>query len=189
MTLTLAGAGLATDNQRYEHVSRLLLRSTTYSVASANSAWCWPICDAPATMAARSTRASSGAGPTTVSRNIHWSSGTAPRPHAASDVELLAEMNRAHEHVCGPANAYLLQYAHTVSGDPRYERLADLSLSHKYNPRKRADYQARRVIFVETSEVGHPIGLRKAASPNGRADFVRINTVHQGNLGDVKSVH
>jgi len=104
-------------------------------------------------------------------------------------------MDRAHEDLCGPAIAHLyadhgmdpirrsvtppLQRVHTVYGDPRYERLADLSVSHLYNLRKRTDYQALRVSFVKTRAVCNPIGLRKAPRHNGRAGFVRIDTVHQ----------
>ena len=58
--------------------------------------------------------------------------------------------------------AHLLQRAHTVYSDSRYARLADLSVSHLYNLRKRADYQAQRVSFVKTHPVCNPIGLRKA---------------------------
>ena len=87
------------------------------------------------------------------------------RNYTATDVELLAEMDRAHGDVCGPAVAHLLQRAHTVYGDPRYERLADLSVSHLYNLRKRADHQARRVSFNKTRAVCNPIGLRKAPKP------------------------
>jgi len=111
------------------------------------------------------------------------------RKYTATDVELLVEMDRAHEDACGPAIAHLLQRAHTVYGDPRYERLADLSVSHLYNLRKRVDYQARRVSFVNTRAVCNSIGLRKAPSPNGRAGYVRIDTVHQGDLNGVKGVY
>ena len=111
------------------------------------------------------------------------------RNYTATDVELLVEMDHAHGDVCGPEVAHLLQRAHTVYGDPRYERLADLSVSHLYNLRKRADHQARRVSFNKTRAVCNPIGLRKAPSPNGHAGFVRIDIVHQGDLDGVKGVH
>ena len=104
-------------------------------------------------------------------------------------MELLVEMDRAHEDVCGAAIAHLLQRAHTVYGDQRYERLADLSVSHLYNLRKSDGYQARRVSFVNTRAVCNSIGLRKAPSPNGRAGFVRIDTVHQGDLDGIKGVY
>ena len=111
------------------------------------------------------------------------------RKYTAADLELLVEMDRAHEDVCGAAIACLLKRAYTVYGEQRYERLAELSVSHLYNLRKRADYQARRVSFVKTRAVCNPIGVRKAPSPNGRAGFVRIDTVHQGDLDGVKGVY
>ena len=43
---------------------------------------------------------------------------------------LLVEMDRAHEDVCGAAIAHRLQRAHRVYGDTRYERLAELLVSH-----------------------------------------------------------
>ena len=111
------------------------------------------------------------------------------RKYTAFDVELLVEMDRAHEDVCGPAIAHLLQRACVVYGDARYERLAGLSVSHLYNLRKGAHYQAQRVSFTKTRAVCNPIGVRKAPRPNGRAGFVRIDTVHQGDLDGVKGVY
>ena len=98
-------------------------------------------------------------------------------------------MDRAHEDVCGPAIAHLLQRAYGVYGDSRYERLAGLSVSHLYNLRDRADYQAQRVRFTSTRAVCNSIGQRKAPRPNGQAGFVRIDTVHQGDLDGVKGVY
>ena len=111
------------------------------------------------------------------------------RKYTAKDVELLVEMDRAHDDVCGAAIAHLLQRAHTIYGDPRYVRLADLSVSHLYNLRKSAGYKARRMSVVKTRAVCNPIGVRKAPSPKGRAGYVRIDTVHQGDLDGVKGVY
>ncbi|NBX32993.1 MAG: hypothetical protein EBR07_09745, partial [Planctomycetes bacterium] len=111
------------------------------------------------------------------------------RKYTAKDVELLVEMDRAHDDVCGAAIAHLLQRAHIIYGDPRYVRLADLSVSHLYNLRKSAGYKARRMTVVKTRAVCNPIGVRKAPSPKGRAGYVRIDTVHQGDLDGVKGVY
>ena len=43
--------------------------------------------------------------------------------------------------------------------------------------------------FVNTRAVCNSIGLRKAPSPNGHAGYVRIDTVHQGDLDGVKGVY
>ena len=111
------------------------------------------------------------------------------RKYTPGDIDLLVEMDKAHEDVCGPAIAHLLQRAYALYGDARYERLATLSVSHLYNLRKGSLYQARRVSLTKTHPVCNPIGVRKAPCPNGRAGFVRIDTVHQGDLDGVKGVY
>ena len=120
-----------------------------------------------------------------------YSTPTAPfaRKYTAADIVLLVEMDKAHEDVCGPAIAHLLQRAFREYGDIRYERLATLSVSHLYNLRKSADYRTQRVQFTKTRPVVNSIGVRKAPSPDGRAGFVRVDTVHQGDQDGVKGVY
>lgn len=67
--------------------------------------------------------------------------------------------------------------------------MAGLSVSHLYNLRKSAGYQALRVSFSKTRPVCNPIGVRKAPRPNGRAGWVRIDSVHQGDLDGIKGVY
>jgi len=109
--------------------------------------------------------------------------------YTPADIRLLVEMDKANEDVCGPAIAHLLYRAYQTYGDPRYERLATLSVSHLYNLRKRAGYQAQRKSFTSTRSVKNAIGVRKAPGPQGRAGFVRIDTVHQGDMDGVKGVY
>ena len=52
-----------------------------------------------------------------------------------------------------------------------------------------AGYQAQRVSFTKTHPVCNPIGVRRAPLPDGRAGFVRIDTVHQGDLDGVKGIY
>jgi hypothetical protein len=111
------------------------------------------------------------------------------RKYTSADVTLLVDMDRAHEDVCGPAIAHLLRRAYTVYGDKDYERLADLSVSHLYNLRKTPGYQKLRMSFTKTRPVCNPIGVRKAPRSNGRAGWVRIDSVHQGDLDGVKGVY
>ena len=111
------------------------------------------------------------------------------RKYTALDIELLVEMDKAHEDVCGPAITHLLKRAFHDYGDARFERLAKLSSSHLYNLRKSAGYQRLRVSFTKTQAVCNSIGVRKAPSPNGRAGFVRIDSVHQGDEDGIKGVY
>jgi hypothetical protein len=98
-------------------------------------------------------------------------------------------MDKANEDVCGPSIRHLLRRAYSVYGDARYERLAGLSVSHLYNLRKSSGYQALRVIFTKTNPVRNSIGVRKVPRPIGRVGFVRIDTVHQGDLDGIKGVY
>jgi transposase InsO family protein len=111
------------------------------------------------------------------------------RKYTPIDIELLVEMDKANEDVCGPAIAHLLRRAYRDYGDTRYERLSELSVSHLYNLRKSAGYQSQRRSFTKTHPVCNPIGVRKAPSPNGRAGYVRVDTVHQGDQDGVKGVY
>ena len=111
------------------------------------------------------------------------------RKYTAADIELLVEMDKAHEHACGPATVHLFQRALTEYGDSPYERLAELSSSHLYNLRKSVGYQKQRTHFTKTHPVANSIGLRKAPRPDGRAGFVRIDSVHQGDEDGMKGVY
>ena len=111
------------------------------------------------------------------------------RKYTAQDIELLVEMDKAHEDVCGPAITHLLKRAFSTYGDTRFERLAKLSSSHLYNLRKSVGYQRLRASFTKTQAVCNSIGVRKAPSPNGRAGFVRIDSVHQGDEDGIKGVY
>jgi hypothetical protein len=111
------------------------------------------------------------------------------RKYTTVDIALLVEMDKAHEDVCGPAITHLLKRAFSTYGDMRFERLAKLSSSHLYNLRKSAGYQRLRVSFTKTQAVCNSIGVRKAPSPNGRAGFVRIDSVHQGDEDGLKGVY
>lgn len=111
------------------------------------------------------------------------------RKYMLPDIEPLVEMGKANEDVCGQAIARLLKRAYSICGDTRYERPATLPVSHLYNPRKSAGYQALRATFTKTRPVCNSIGTRKAPRPDGRAGFIRVDTVRQGDLDGVKGAY
>lgn len=111
------------------------------------------------------------------------------RKYTSLDIERLVEMDKAHEDVCAPAIIHLLKRAFHDYGDVRYERLSKLSSSHLYNLRKSVGYRCLRMSFTKTHLVCNSIGVRKAPCPNGRAGFVRIDSVHQGDEDGMKGVY
>lgn len=64
--------------------------------------------------------------------------GMAPKrgfTRSFTDVALLAEVNTLHNTLSGPATKKLMERGLLVFGDVRFERLADISVSHLYNLR------------------------------------------------------
>jgi len=67
--------------------------------------------------------------------------------------------------------------------------LANISSSHIYNIRKRVSYLRKGKIFDETKSTCIPIGKRMKPKPNGRPGFLRVDTVHQGDLNNKKGIY
>jgi len=106
-----------------------------------------------------------------------------------ADVHLLAEIDALHDTPSGPAVKKLCERAWRQFDDTRFERLAGISVSHLYNLRHSKPYRTRRGHFDRTRPVTCPIGTRRKPDPQGRPGFIRIDTVHQGDLDGVKGLY
>ena len=105
------------------------------------------------------------------------------RHYTPEDVALLAETDRLHETLSGPAIRHVCRRQYQQFGDQRYRRLAFLSNGHLYNLRRDPAYQRRNRRFQSTQAAKAPaIGERRRPQPDGRPGFLRIDTVHQGDL-------
>lgn len=111
-----------------------------------------------------------------------------PTRYTAGDIELLALVDEAHDTLSGPATRKILYREFYDYGDPRYERLASISVAHLYNLRQSRAYRQRRVRYQKTRAVQVAIGERRP-DPRGRPGFLRVDTVHQGDLEGVKGVY
>ena len=103
-----------------------------------------------------------------------------PRRYTAADMAMLAEVDSAHEDLSGPAVRHLCQRAWEVFGDQRFQRLAAISASHIYNLRKSAAYRKIRVSVQHTQARQVSIGERRQPDAKGKAGYLRVDTVHQG---------
>lgn len=112
------------------------------------------------------------------------------RTYTDADVRLLAEIDALHGNLSGPATCHLLRRAFTLYGEQCYARLAHLSVAHLYNLRKGPLYGAQRTHFSKTRSA-HQVrfGERRAPTPDGRPGFIRIDTVHQGDLDGIKGLY
>jgi transposase InsO family protein len=112
-----------------------------------------------------------------------------PVLYTVADKELLALTDNAHGRLSGPATRRILERQHDVYGDKRYARLKDISSAHIYRLRKSRVYREHERTFSKTRSVCLPIGVRRKPDPQGRPGFIRVDTVHQGDLGKEKGVY
>jgi transposase InsO family protein len=111
------------------------------------------------------------------------------RRYTAGDIERLAAVDEAHETLSGPATQTILYRAFHEYGDPGFQRLSSISVPHIYNLRKTRVYRERIICYQKTKPVKVNIGERRRPDPQGRPGYLRIDTVHQGDLDGAKGVY
>lgn len=111
------------------------------------------------------------------------------RTFTEADVRLLAHTDSLHGTLSGPATKKLMERACGVFGDSRYRRLATISVGHLYNLRKRTGYTRLRQGWTKTRSVSIAIGERRAPTPNNRPGYLRVDSVHQGDLDGAKGLY
>lgn len=109
--------------------------------------------------------------------------------YTRADIELLAEVDEAHESLSGPATQKILYREFHEFGHSKYERLWSISAAHIYNLRKTRIYRERRVRYEKTRAVQVAIGERREPRPDGKPGYIRVDTVHQGDMEGSKGVY
>jgi hypothetical protein len=112
-----------------------------------------------------------------------------PRRYTQADILALAELDALHGTLSGPATKKLCERAFRLFGDTRYERLATISNGHLYNLRQSAPYRRQRVSLDKTRPAKVTIGERRKPKPQGRPGYLRIDSVHQGDLDGLKGLY
>jgi transposase InsO family protein len=112
-----------------------------------------------------------------------------PVKYLEQDIALLAETDRAHGWLSGPATLRILKREHQQYGKTEYARLGEISVAHLYNLRGSARYRKLAAKWEPTRPTATTIGERRKPDPQGRPGFLRIDTVHQGDWDGVKGVY
>jgi hypothetical protein len=112
-----------------------------------------------------------------------------PSTYTLADRLLLVETDNAHQRLSGPATRRLFQRQFSVYGDKRFIRLQHISSAHIYNLRGSKEYKRRAQTFAGTKSVHVPIGVRRRPDPQGQPGWIRVDTVHQGDLDKKKGVY
>jgi len=109
--------------------------------------------------------------------------------YTAEDIALLAEVDRAHGRLSGPATRRILQRGYEQFGEKQNERLAKISVAHLYNLRASGRYRNQAAVFEPTQSTAAAIGQRRKPDPQGRPGYLRVDTVHQGDSAGAKGVY
>lgn len=112
-----------------------------------------------------------------------------PTHYTRADILLLARTDEYNEQLSGPATKKLFERGYKIFEDTAYERLAFISISHIYNLRNSQTYLTKRNYFKKTKKSAVVIGERKKPRPNNEPGYIRIDTVHQGDLDKCKGVY
>ena len=111
------------------------------------------------------------------------------RRYTVDDIRLLAEMDVLHGTLSGSTTRKLCERAFKVHGEARFERLAGISNGHLYNLRQHQAYQCMRGTFDKTRPTKINIGERRRPAPSGCPGYLRVDSVHQGDLDGIKGVY
>jgi transposase InsO family protein len=103
-----------------------------------------------------------------------------PGRYSATDVNLLAYVDKAHGNLSGPATRRILEREFIEYGQAAYQRLATISVAHLYRLRNSEPYRKRNTSYQPTRPTPIPIGQRRKPQPQGTPGYLRIDTVHQG---------
>ena len=123
-------------------------------------------------------------------KRYHKATSGFERFYTNDDIQLLAKLDQRHETPNGFMVKKLCERAHESFKEKGYERLAGISVAHIYNLRKSTSYKKQRVFYEKTkSPKGVLIGERRKPQSNGKPGYIRIDTVHQGDLDGNKGVY
>jgi hypothetical protein len=98
-------------------------------------------------------------------------------------------VDKAHGNLSGPATRRILEREYSEYNQAAYQRLAAISVAHLYRLRNSEGYRKRNASYQPTRPTPIPIGERRKPQPQGLPGYVRIDTVHQGDLDGRKGLN
>lgn len=109
--------------------------------------------------------------------------------YTRTDIERLADIDNVYQRPSGPALRAILRDEWAIYGNSDFKRLSTISSSHIYNLRDTDRYREKSFVVAKTKSVDRNIGQRTKPDPEGKPGYVRVDTVHQGDLDKEKRVY
>ena len=112
-----------------------------------------------------------------------------PHKYSPTDIAYLIKTDNAHNRLAGPATKEILRREYNVFNRKEYSNIQKISCSHIYNLRETRQYKSHSLTVKKTNPTKVPIGERRKPKPEGKPGFLRIDTVHQGDLDKQKGIY
>ncbi len=111
------------------------------------------------------------------------------RIYTPAYIALLADVALAYRHQNGMALREVCRSMFSEYDDLLFERMAKISVSHLYALKKTNIFVSRAGTYTKTKATTIPIGERKKPFPEGKPGYIRVDSVHQGDLDKEKGVY
>ena len=112
-----------------------------------------------------------------------------PRRYTLSDIALLARTDELHGYLSGPAIKKIMEREYEVYGHAEFGNISRISVAHLYNLRRSNIYRGIARRFIKTKPAVSRIGERAKPDPKGQPGYIRVDTVHQGDLNGQKGMY
>jgi transposase InsO family protein len=112
-----------------------------------------------------------------------------PGKYTLADIALLARTDEVHDYLSGPATKKIMEREWAVYGHLDFRTISQISIAHLYNLRRSHLYQSITKRYTRTKPAVVKIGERIRPDPEGKPGYIRVDTVHQGDLNEEKGVY
>ena len=122
-------------------------------------------------------------------RKTHYRRHRFPKRYTQADIALLARTDELHDCLSGPAIKKIMEREWMVYGHLEFKNISQVSIGHLYNLRRSRLYRNMNQRFTRTKPAVVRIGERARPDPKGMPGYIRVDTVHQGDLNGEKGVY
>lgn len=106
--------------------------------------------------------------------------------YSPSDIALLCKTDNIHNRLNGFATRQILIREYQIFSKAEYENISHISVAQIYRLRQTRVYTSHSLTFKNTQATQRNIGERRKPEPQGKPGYIRIDTVHQGDLASEK---
>jgi len=111
------------------------------------------------------------------------------RSYTTAGIALLARTDELHDYLSGPATKKIMEREWAIYGHTDFRNISGVSIAHLYNLRRSHLYRSITRRYTRTKPAVVKIGERARPVPGGSPGYIRIDTVHQGDLNGEKGVY